>query len=587
MAYDSLNQAKKIGVSSAGRVYRDRIGDRNDRFYQFQLSGRSYLTVTLRNLSKNVDLYLLDSGGTILQQSAFPGRSSEVIINPAASEGTFFLRAVARQSSTDYRLEVAAVPLSRFGVVPTPPPQPTRLVANINATRTSNSNPSDFVRINRTLYFAADDGIRGRELWQTNGTQQGTRLVANINPGARSSNPGQLTVVNNVLYFTADNGFSGRELYRLNSTTRAAELVRNINIRANTGSDPTDLINVNGVLYFSANDGIRGRELWRSDGTANGTTLVRDINGGTGSSISDQFGGGSSFDRSRFVNINNTLYFAANDGTFGTELWRSDGTNAGTQLVRNININRTDGSDPTNLVSVNNTLYFAANDGTFGTELWRSDGTAAGTQLVSNINTNPTTGSNPSDLINVNGRLFFSANSSTNGRELYQLNGTQLTRIDINLGRNSSISEPSQGLQSPVRSRFINIRNTLYFAATNSISTGVELWRSNGTQAGTSLVRDINPGRPSSNIQELTNIRNTLYFSADGGAFGQELWRSNGTREGTVRVSDINSGRNGSNPAEFVLLGSNLIFSASTASFGRELWRLPSNTRSLSERRKM
>jgi trimeric autotransporter adhesin len=575
MAYDSLDQAKKIGVSQAGRVYKDRINGSN-RFYQFQLSERSYLVVTLRNLSSNVDLYLLNGGGKLLQQSTFPGRGSEIIIRPKTSRGTFFLQVVARQGATDYRLQVAAVPRSRFADTPPPPAQPTRLVANINAAAGASSSPSDFVRINRTLYFTADDGIRGRELWQTNGTQQGTRLVADINAGTQSSNPGQLTTVNNVLYFTADNGFSGQELYRLNPTSRAVELVRNINTNARTGSNPTDLLNVSGTLYFTANDGIRGRELWRSDGTANGTTIVRDINTGTVSSIPDLIGGGSSFDRSRLVNIGNILYFAANNGIFGTELWRSDGTAAGTQILRNINTTGTTGSDLTNLTNVNGTLYFAANDGFSGTELWRSDGTAGGTQIFRNINTNGITGSNPSDLINANGKLFFSADDGNNGRELYRINGTQLTRLDINLGRNSSISAPTnQGLTDPIRSRFINIRNTLYFAATNSVGTGVELWRSNGTPAGTRLVRDINPGSGDSNPQELTNINGVLYFSAESIGFGQELWRSNGTGDGTVLVSDINAGAVGSDPAEFVLLGTNLIFSANTTSLGRELWSLP------------
>ncbi len=85
------------------------------------------------------------------------------------------------------------------------------------------------------------------------------------------------------------------------------------------------MTNVNGTLYFRAGDGSTGFELWKSDGTNSGTVLVKDI-----------FPGGGSADPRYLTNINGTLYFRANEGINGAELWKSDGTSAGTVLVKDI-----------------------------------------------------------------------------------------------------------------------------------------------------------------------------------------------------------------------------------------------------------
>src|SRR5256885_9301505 len=92
--------------------------------------------------------------------------------------------------------------------------------------------------------FAADDGVRGIELWKTDGTATGTVLVKDINP-AGSSFPGA----------------SGTPF-------------------------PTELVFFNGAWFFSADDGVNGTELWKSDGTPGGTVRVKDINLTPGASSS-------------------------------------------------------------------------------------------------------------------------------------------------------------------------------------------------------------------------------------------------------------------------------------------------------------
>ena len=129
------------------------------------------------------------------------------------------------------------------------------------------------------------------------------------------------------------------------------------------------------VRYFSANDGVNGAELWKTDGTEAGTVMVKDIN--TTGSGSNPFG---------FTVLNGTTYFAANDGMNGLELWKTDGTTAGTVMVRDINAAAGTGSNPFGFTVFNGALYFNAGDGATGRELWKTDGTAAGTRLVRDIN---------------------------------------------------------------------------------------------------------------------------------------------------------------------------------------------------------
>jgi ELWxxDGT repeat protein len=118
--------------------------------------------------------------------------------------------------------------------------------------------------------------------------------------------------------------------------------------------------------------------------------------------------------------IGSTLYFAADDGTNGIELWKSDGTASGTVLVKDIN--PAGDAEPDSLTAVGSTLYFTAIDGTNGYELWKSDGTASGTVLVSDIN--PAGDADPSYLTAAGSTLYFVATDGTNGYELFSYTPT-------------------------------------------------------------------------------------------------------------------------------------------------------------------
>src|SRR5262245_48626447 len=147
----------------------------------------------------------------------------------------------------------------------------------------SSSLPSDLTPVNDRLYFVADDGIHGRELFISNGTAAGTGLVKDIFPGQTSSQIRFLTPFGNRLVFTADDGAHGFELWIFDGTIGGTNLVKDIS-NSKDDSFPSAMAVIDGVVYFAASTSQQGRELWRSDGTEAGTVLVSNISTGDWSS---------------------------------------------------------------------------------------------------------------------------------------------------------------------------------------------------------------------------------------------------------------------------------------------------------------
>ena len=259
-----------------------------------------------------------------------------------------------------------------------------------------------FIAFKNELYFTAFDETYGYELWRSDGTEAGTFVVKDIYPGGYDSNPQFLTVVEDTLFFVANDGIHGEALWSSDGTNEGTNLVKDI-IPGTGSALPGYLTAVNDKLFFIANDGIHGEELWLSDGTADGTVLVKDIYPGENDSI-------NYYGESSFTAFEDNLFFVANDGVHGDELWRSDGTEAGTVLVKDIYPGFGAALDyyNTSLIVANDMLFFQANDSVNGRELWRSDGTEAGTVLVKDIYP----GSEihiPNNLTAVDDTLFFTA----------------------------------------------------------------------------------------------------------------------------------------------------------------------------------
>ncbi|HAO52203.1 TPA: hypothetical protein DCQ85_01915, partial [Candidatus Magasanikbacteria bacterium] len=192
-------------------------------------------------------------------------------------------------------------------------------------------------------------------------------------------------------------------------------MVKNI-VNSSASSYPANFIDNNGIVYFQATDGVNGVELWKSDNTEAGTVMVKNINVG-----------GSSFPTSLALS-NSILFFRSNDAVYGNELWKSDGTSTGTVMVKDINPGSSSvGSDPSRLIDVNGTLFFKALTNSDGFELWKSDGTSTGTVMVKNINPIGNSIGPFADpyFTNVNGILYFTATDGTNGDELWKSDGTE------------------------------------------------------------------------------------------------------------------------------------------------------------------
>jgi ELWxxDGT repeat protein len=250
--------------------------------------------------------------------------------------------------------------------------------------------------MNGTLLFTANDGIYGKEVWKSDGTEIGTAIVKDINP---TGGPllQDFADVNGTLFFSATDGVDFG-LWTSDGTANGTTLAFSF---ADKFGGLDKLTHAGGTLFFTANDRIHGSEVWKSDGTFYGTIMVKDI----------QTGGWPYY----LTSVNNTLFFVADDGIHGHELWKSDGTEAGTVMVKDIN--PSGDASLAGLTNVNGTLFFRANDGVHGTELWRSDGTEIGTVMVKDIN--PSGDALPGKLTVVDGKLFFTADDGVHGKELW------------------------------------------------------------------------------------------------------------------------------------------------------------------------
>lgn len=430
--------------------------------------------------------------------------------------------------------------------------KPSDMVKDIYQNSTA-SDPKDLIDVNGTLFFTADDGLKGRELWKSDGTRNGTVIVKDIRAGLAGSEPKNLMNVNGTLYFTADNGVNGEELWKSDGTAAGTVMVADI-YTGRASAKPSYLTNVNGTIFFSAITA-KGAELWKTNGTAAGTVMVKDIRPGVlGSSPMG------------LTAMNGSLFFTATDGARGVELWKSDGTTAGTTLVKDIYAGSAT-SYPQNLMATSfGTLYFTASSGVTGLELWKSDGTTAGTVLVKDIDTRANVGSNPKFMTEYNGAVYFQASTLAAGAEVWKTDGTSAGTFqlkDLNAGKVGS---------SP--SNFHVFNGSLYFQYEDQ-KRGSELAKSNGTAAGTIVFKDINTTTlNSSHPTEFVNIGSYMYFKANEVATGYELYRTDGTFAGTTLIKDINFRKGDADPSWLTKVGNKLFFTATNGYLGIELFMI-------------
>lgn len=366
--------------------------------------------------------------------------------------------------------------------------------------------------------------------------------------------------------------------------SQSVTLVKDINPGA-TGSTPQYLTNYNSKIYFSASNGTNGLELWESDGTTAGTKLVQDFVVGSSGQIP-----------SYLTVFNNKIYYSAISGT-PSGLYTYDETN-GIKLL-NETFKNTSG-----LFAANNKFYFTS------TFLYEMDNNETIKQVSTEVHSNGKYGA-------VNGKIIFGGKPATSTNNYYQLyvydgqsttllktiNPTStgipqnfyyssaLNKVIFSASDNSTEPWISDGTEagtyklkdlysdsdfsSSSPNGFTQVGDKVVFAATNYSNGGIELYVTDGTEAGTKLLKDIYPGSTGSNPSKFTFLNGKVYFFANGGSNDAQLWETDGTAEGTKLTLSLNPGSTNFTIGEMVAKDNVLMVSLKMGvSPGQELYKI-------------
>jgi ELWxxDGT repeat protein len=447
----------------------------------------------------------------------------------------------------------------------------------------TSSYPQTFSVIDSVLFFSADDGLHGQELWRSNGTQQGTYLIKDIMPDSLTSKPRSCVKSGNIVFFAATTTKYGNELWKTDGTPGNAQMVKDI-YQGSESSLISNMTDVNGTLFFTATDEDKYK-IWKTDGTVKGTVpvvvhykgkdyylyknfisyhdslfffasydgeaLFKMAPSDTAATFVKKVNGPyDTYDNLPLIAIaNNILYFAGGLAD-SAGLWRTDGSSNNTYLVKNVGV--------ATLISLNDILYFDGSDNKHGNELWKSDGTEKGTVLVKDISGRPSTISN---IITFKGRVYYVYYNPFKypvSKTVYKSDGTEEGTVP------AFDFTDCYGLKAT---------NDYIFFSKYIYETGYELWKSDGTQNGTSIVKDLMPGPVSSfNNISFEPLNNEIVFPASDITSGNELWKTNGLASGTTLVKDINRRTTGDSYATIKTNYNNSFFITANNQEGSQPW---------------
>jgi ELWxxDGT repeat protein len=412
------------------------------------------------------------------------------------------------------------------------------------------------VELNGKFYFSAFVNSEIK-LFSTDGTSGGTIMIDDKIPGGILT-VGTIVVVGNSLMIS---------LKKNDGTGLICKLDVNDNLEIVAPAQAfSDYAVLDGVLYFPGTDYEHGSEIWRTDGTTEGTSLLKDVWPGTVSSV-DKFGSYG------FVAVGNAIFFGANDGVHGNELWTSDGTPEGTILVADVNpTGDAVGALPSTFTAQGQLFFIAADDG-YNSQIWKTDGTSAGTiqftHYESEFPMNPYAFKISGDKVVANDY------GDDVGHENFVLDlatGNYSVLKDINPGPDGSIHT--------VFNNMVSFADEIYFVSTTT--NGVQLWKTDGTSANTVVVLqiDISEGfttydmiaagqklyltvvngnhtsaellvgdavnafmtvAETKDVDQLFAFGDKVFMYADDGTHGFEPWISDGTKTGTALLKDLNT----------------------------------------------
>ncbi|MGK6343514.1 T9SS type A sorting domain-containing protein [Chryseobacterium sp. DT-3] len=399
------------------------------------------------------------------------------------------------------------------------------------------SGSPSFVKVNGKVYFIAQQSFSGYQIWATDGTVAGTMkekdLISNYSIG-------NLVVAGNKIFYYVQN-----ELWSYDTVSK--ELLK---VKTFVYSGDVKMFSFNNELILGADDGVHGKEIWKSDGTLAGTVMLKDIAPNAGGSISGDF---------NILLLNNKFYFIANQGT-EYALYESNGTEAGTVSVKPLRVPRLNG------ISADNYFIFEGFDpDAGGMEPWISDGTSAGTKMLKNIMPGNTSSMANSKFIRLNNKIYFDSNangvSPAYGDYVWETDGTEAGTVLFNTPPETELYGKSS--------------NSKYLILTKP-NYGNRYWVANGNSSQTFEITDI--GMPYNN--SFIDLNSKIYLTGYNPKNGTELFSVNPVSQNSSLATDI-SRFESSAPHSFDVLNNELIFVAADREYNRQLYKRNKNTNQL------
>jgi ELWxxDGT repeat protein len=535
-------------------------------------------------------------------------------------------------------------------------PQGTRLLADL-CPGSCDSRPSHFSAALGRVIFSTAPG----DLYATDGTTAGTVRFASRQPDDYSYDPGfDLAEVDGRIVFTGFDPLGGLEPWASDLTPAGSEPILSLGDSLGAGSNVSSMTPFGDKVLFTAcdedgskmwvSDGaaagpvqlpvaalpcqnrflrttVAGNlaffdwdgKVWRTDGTPAGTFSL--VNFSPGTSGFPFLGDAMTIEGQPFFVLNPSpdapppgevgwvWEFWTSDGTpegtrlafryrfagtpyaftvvggeaffiaqvpeapFPSAVWRTDGTAEGTRPL--LSLDSRWATARVDAVPLNGKTYFVAESASRrrGTDLWVTDGTAEGTAPVLPDVADPGRPRNLSKLTVFKGALYFFAETRDPARRigLWRSDGTAAGTVLV-----KAITLPPYLYGGTYPPLLTPLGDALFFRADDGVHS-TELWKTDGTPGGTVLVRDVNPGAAHSQPDHLTAAGGRLWFTANDGEHGIELWESDGTPGGTRLVQDVLPGFSSSSPTQLTPAGDSLFFTANDRVHGRELWELPLN----------